>query len=295
MIKINNKPYEVKHFPDGSQRLMDFDIDNYVISYTDGFNITWLYEDDNEMITIFYLVNHIRSHVVRGVNYIELTLPYVPNSRMDRVKNDKEVFTLKYFCDFINSLNFNKVNVYDTHSYVTDALINNINKLSVGMVLYSIKFAIDYNYDLIYFPDDGAMKRYKDFIMNAFPKTNIIYGKKDRDWDTGQIKGIKIFNEKEELCTENDIRDKKILMIDDIISYGGTMAYSADKLHEMKASLIDIYTSHLENSFFDKEKGTLRKRMENGTKIVNTIYTTNSIFNEKYNVDNFNIKVIEKF
>ena len=290
MIKINDKPYEVKHFPDGTQRLMDFEINDYVVSYMDGFNITWLYEDDSEMITLFYLVKHIRSYVARDVNYIELILPYVPNSRMDRVKSDKEVFTLKYFCDFINSLNFNWVNVYDTHSYVTNALLNNVVNLGVERVIHKLKI----KYDLIYFPDDGAMKRYKNYVHDC----NIIYGKKDRDWDTGQIKGIKIFNEKEELCTKDDIRDKKILMIDDIISYGGTMYHSAKKLKELGVNKIDIYASHLENSFFDDEKGTLNKIVKSGRNIgtiIDTIYTTNSIYNEKYNIENFNIKLIEKF
>lgn len=290
MIKINYKPFDVKHFPDGTQRLMDFDINDYVNPYVDGFEITWLYENDSEMITLFYIVNHIRSHVGRDANYIELILPYVPNSRMDRVKSNKEVFTLKYFCNFINSLNFNWVNVYDTHSYVTDALLNNVVNLDVERVIHKLKT----KYDLIYFPDDGAMKRYKNYVHDC----NIIYGKKDRDWDTGQIKGIKIFNEKEELCTEKDIRGKNILMIDDIISYGGTMYHSANKLKELGANKIDIYASHLENSFFDKEKGTLNKIVKFGTNIdsiVNTIYTTNSIYNEKYNTDNFNIKLIEKF
>ena len=290
MIKINYKPFDVKYFPDGTQRLLDFDINDYVMPYVDGFEITWLYENDSEMITLFYIVNHIRSHVGRDANYIELILPYVPNSRMDRVKSNKEVFTLKYFCNFINSLNFNWVNVYDTHSYVTDALLNNVVNLGVENVIHEIKN----KYDLIYFPDDGAMKRYKNYVHDY----NIIYGKKDRDWDTGQIKGIKIFNEKEELCTEKDIRGKNILMIDDIISYGGTMYHSANKLKELGANKIDIYASHLENSFFDKEKGTLNKIVKFGTNIdsiVNTIYTTNSIYNEKYNTDNFNIKLIGKF
>ena len=140
MIKINDKPFDVKYFPDGTQRLMDFDINDYVMPYMDGFEITWLYEDDSEMITLFYLVNHIRSHVGIDANYIELILPYVPNSRMDRVKSDKEVFTLKYFCNFINSLNFNWVKVYDTHSYVTDALLNNVVSLDVENVINQIKY-----------------------------------------------------------------------------------------------------------------------------------------------------------
>lgn len=54
-----------------------------------------------------------------------MNLPYIPNARMDRVKNNDEVFTLRYFCEFINGLNFSGVYVLDAHSDVSTALLNN--------------------------------------------------------------------------------------------------------------------------------------------------------------------------
>ena len=54
-------------------------------------------------------------------------MPYIPNARMDRVKNSDEVFTLKYFAEFINDLKFDTVEVLDPHSNVSTALIDNIS------------------------------------------------------------------------------------------------------------------------------------------------------------------------
>lgn len=48
---------------------------------------------------------------------------------MDRVKNPDEVFTLKYFCEFINDLKFDVVYVNDPHSDVSMALLNNVKGL----------------------------------------------------------------------------------------------------------------------------------------------------------------------
>ena len=289
MIKINNKEYKINHFPDNSQMHMDFDISEYLGTRNTYFmEITWLYENDEEMVSLYYIVNHLR-RVVPG-NNISLKVPYFPNSRMDRVKSENEIFTLKYFSNFINSLNFTHVYVFDTHSHVTDALLDNIFEIRVGSLIKGLCYIN--NYDLIYFPDAGAMKRYSQYFID---NPNMICGSKIRDWNTGKIEGIKILNKDGEPCDVSLINNKSILMVDDIISYGGTMAYSADKLHEMGAKNIDIYASHLENSFFNKEKGTLRKRMENGTNIVNTIYTTNSIYKEENNTENFNIKLIHKF
>jgi ribose-phosphate pyrophosphokinase len=78
-------------------------------------------------------------------------------------------------------------------------------------------------------------------------------------------------------------------MIDDIISYGGTMAYSADKLKEMGAVKIYAYASHTENSILDKEKGTFLNRLNDN--IISGLFTTNSIYNGSHP----KIRVIHEF
>ena len=69
-------------------------------------------------------------------------------------------------------------------------------------------------------------------------------------------------------------------MIDDIISYGGTLAYSADELKKLGFEHIYAYATHTENSILDPEKGTLLKRLEDGT--VDHIYTTCSTYTGKH-------------
>ena len=107
MILVNDKQVEFTKFPDGTTSFRY----NPFGSMTRIFNITWKYDGDEECILLWYLVNHIRDHD-RDVR-LRLLLPYIPNARMDRVKNDDEVFTLKYFCDFINWLGFSSVYVFD--------------------------------------------------------------------------------------------------------------------------------------------------------------------------------------
>ena len=77
--------------------------------------ITWKYDNDGECMIVWYLVNHIRS-IMGPDTHVQLMMPYIPNARMDRVKNGDEVFTLKWFADFINSLHFCHVAVFDPHS-----------------------------------------------------------------------------------------------------------------------------------------------------------------------------------
>jgi ribose-phosphate pyrophosphokinase len=70
-------------------------------------------------------------------------------------------------------------------------------------------------------------------------------------------------------------------MIDDIISYGGTFYYSANKLKEEGFGKIYAYSTHTENEMLNEEKGTFIKSLNDGT--VERLFTTNSIFNKEHN------------
>lgn len=236
--------------------------------------IVWLYENDSEFLTVFYMVNHFNS---MGVSP-SLVIPYFPNARMDRVHDaDEEVFTLKYFCKLINSLNVSYVQIFDPHSDVCVALIDNI---LVESALETIKDVyISGKYDVVYFPDAGAMKRYKDFSKFVSKVPSFAYGNKVRDWDTGKILGLDIVGK----INHGD----RVLMVDDICSYGGTMYFSAKKLKELGAGDIDMYVSHCENSIIDEKKGKIFSE-EN---LINLVYTTNSTLS----VSHPRIKIVKSF
>lgn len=291
MIYVNGEKFEVKHFPDNSQMLLDVDVDkvlNYPLRHDTMFMVfRWEYESDEELVTLMYLVNHYRDVLptvqARHTAY-RLIMEYIPNARMDRTKSNKEVFTLKYFCDFINSLNFDEVIVLDPHSNVSTAMLNN---LIIEDVSPCIKYVINDieglsidggekygGTSIIYFPDEGALKRYGD--LEVFGNREKIYGKKVRDWATGKILGLEIFSEDGTKLSEGYLKDKVVLMIDDIISYGGTLAYSADLLKAYGAIAIYAYASHVENSVLDEERGTLLKRLNDG--VVDGLFTTASIY-----------------
>lgn len=286
MLTINND-YQLnpKHFPDNSEMLLDFDIKKAQIS--DKNIITWVYESDEECMTLYYIVNHIRD--IKSDAKIELILSYIPNARMDRAKKDSEVFTLKWFAKFINSLNFRTVTVFDPHSTVSEALFDRIRIYDIKPIITEVtKRVWKYTYPnfsglIYYFPDEGAMKRYKDILPTS---SKIIYGKKIRDWETGKIQRLEIVND-----NGYEIKGSIVIMIDDIISYGGTLAYSANKLNELGASNIFAYASHTENSIDDEEKGTLLKMLKGCT--VSRIYTTDSLYQGKN--DKIEVLKLNKF
>ena len=120
MISYNGEVLDINSFPDGSLMLKP----KY---YAFSVDIVWKYENDREFLALIYLTKHLRAN---RVEYIHLSMPYIPNARMDRVKNEEDVFTLKYFAEILNSLNFTSVTVLDPHSSVSEALINNLDVCS---------------------------------------------------------------------------------------------------------------------------------------------------------------------
>lgn len=278
MLYVNFEPVEVKHFPAGEQSILNF---NYPkpISGNKVF-IDWYYENDEELVTLIYITNHIRSLYPDAL--IQLDMPYIPHARMDRVKSDKEVFTLKYFAQIINSLNFCQVFTADAHSNVSEALIDRIVNVDPSEIINKILKDLGPTL-VVYFPDAGAYKRYSG--LECFKNVKIVYGEKIRNWETHRIEGLNV------VTNGVDLKDKYVIMVDDIISYGGTFYHSANKLKELGVKGIYAYATHVENEMLNEERGTFIKSLKDGT--VTKLFTTNSIFKEE-NESEY-IEIIHKF
>lgn len=257
MIKVDGQEIKTGNYPDNTLLVKA----PTLRGVSDGcVNFTWYYENDAELFTLICLKKH---YAHKRTSY--LWMPYCPHARMDRVKTPDDVFTLKYFAEVINSLNFTQVTIYDPHSSVCTALINNVRVLEptpfIEQTLFELKS--DSNDFMVFYPDEGAMKRYSGMF-----KIPYAFGVKKRDWATGQILGLDAMGDVE------GIAGKRILIIDDICSKGGTFYHSAKKLRELGAKEVYLYITHCENTIFE---GELLK-----TDLINKIYTTNSIFTKEH-------------
>ena len=219
--------------------------------------LTWNYENDAELFTLICARRHLKDRPV------SLFMDYIPHARMDRVKNDEDVFTLKYFCEVINSLDFKRVYVLDPHSSVSTALLNRVVVANAGCHIQHVINDIYANIDdpqglRAFFPDEGAMKRYSEHAPMPYA-----FGVKNRDWTTGKILGLNIMN-------YENIKDKTILIIDDICSRGGTFYHSAKALKEYTDKDIYLYITHCEKTILE---GDLIK-----SGLIKKIYTANALF-----------------
>lgn len=254
MILINDIKINKKNFPDNSQNI------KFPISAVENFSevsIAWHYEDDSELFTLICLKRYLDENYPN--KNVILYMPYLVNARMDRVKDREDVFTLKYFCEIINSLNFKRVYIFDAHSNVAPALLDRVVNLSAEDDIRNAIFQVSKNEEnlLLFFPDEGAMKRYSSMFSLPYA-----FGIKKRDWKTGKIEGLDIIGE--------DIKGKDVLIIDDICSKGGTFYRAAKALKEAGANHIYLYVSHCEDTIF-------RGEIFN-SQWIDKVFTTDSIF-----------------
>lgn len=262
MIKVNNEIVEINRFPDGTLNIKgDSDLMGTEVI------ISWHYANDAEFMAVAFLTKFYQAH---GCNVV-LYLPYVPNARMDRVKYADEIFTMKYFGEMINSLNFKEVWIHDVHSSVASAVIKNVRFVDdTAMIEYVVNKVIDTEKEIpiIFFPDEGSMKRYGE-RFSGLPRA---FAVKNRDWDSGVIRGMFAVG-----ITHEDVKGKTVIIRDDICSYGGTFYHAAKMLKEMGAGNIYLFVTHCEDNI---HKGKFGEKEVNllATGLIKKVFTTNSIY-----------------
>lgn len=255
MITVNNIPVYPTVFPDGTSSL-HFDLQGILSA---PIVIDWRYESDAEMPVLYNIVHHLRDKAIENLN-ITLFMPYIPNARMDRVKHDDEIFTLKHFAAFINSLDFTRVISVDPHSDVAPALFDRF--VSMNVVEYIINSLIPSETPesknwLFCYPDEGSAKRYSSQINGDY-----VFGVKRRDWQTGKIESL-------ELIGAEKVAGRDVLIIDDICSRGGTFIRAAEALKEAGANKVYLYVTHCEQNIFNGDILT--------SDLIEHVYTTNSL------------------
>lgn len=187
-------------------------------------------------------------------------IPCLFGQRSDRRFSKYQSFDLKIICDFINSCNFNRVYLFDPHSDVGPALINNsvVCDTLLKRAIHNAHF--DLNKPDLVSPDAGAYK--KVFKLAEEFNAGLVAANKFRD-EQGKIS----------LNFSGDVAGKTFLILDDISEYGNTFKNLADKLKDNGAEKVYLYVSHFSGGGKDKYKSTI----EDMLKHIDGIYTTNSV------------------
>jgi len=168
------------------------------------------------------------------VKIIELFIPYFPAARQDRVMIPGEPLSVKVYADIINAMQLNKVFVFDAHSEVTPALLNNSTVIPNYTFIKEVLNRIGQNVKLIS-PDGGALKKiYK--VSEFLGGVDVVECSKSRDVKTGKLSGFKVYND--------DLEGMDCLIVDDICDGGGTFVGLAEELKKKNAGKLYLAVSH---------------------------------------------------
>ena len=264
MLSINGIEVGTELFPN-NERIMSG-------LFFDEFDITFLFKFETDMDILKLQMYKKFVDDVYGNFDTTLIMPYVPYSRMDR-EISGYIFSLKYFCDIVNSLEFDVVKIFDPHSFVTPALLNNCTVIYPELQVNDVLSAEDKRLisengspiDYIFFPDLGASKKYNEVLNLDRLGIASFSGHKVRSLSDGKITDYQLIDAP---C----LKGTNILIVDDLCSKGYTFFLATTTLKNNGAENISLFVSHCENSIYRGE--LLRHRNKD---LVGKIYTTDSI------------------
>lgn len=260
MIRINGIRFKDDEFHNGEVIFEKVDLINEDLNV-----IEMNFKDNRDITAVLFARQWLKDKCPDAK--CDLVMKYCPYERMDREIN-AQLFSMKYFAEILSKFEFDTVSILDPHSEVCVDLLNKegLNVQSIDLETYVSKVIEDFKPDFIFYPDKGAAKKYPKVLNNI--KIPYFYGAKTRDLSNkGRIKDY-------ELVDAPDIKDKKILIIDDICCLGGTAYNAALLMKEQGAKAVAFYISHCENGVF---AGKLLKADESGKYVVDKIYTADTM------------------
>lgn len=202
----------------------DFDV-NQEITITQRLN------SFNDLGLLCLTVDALRRMDVKVIN---LFIPYFPAARQDRVMIKGEALSVKVYADIINAMQLQKVFVFDAHSEVTPALVNNCEVIPNHTFIQTVIKKIGNDAKLIS-PDGGALKKiYK--VSEFLGGVDVVECSKSRDVKTGRLSGFKVY--------EDDLQGVNCLIVDDICDGGGTFVGLAEELKNKNAGKLYLAVSH---------------------------------------------------
>lgn len=212
--------------------------------------------NSNHVMELLLLTDAIRREV--GSHFpIDVCIPYVPYARQDRVCDKGESLSLKVFADLINSQNYRTVVVWDPHSDVAPALINNVKIVKDYKFVDKALDKINRKNVILVSPDAGANKK----IMETAQYTrieNIVRADKKRNPKDGAITGTVVYSQ--------PVGAQDFLIVDDICDGGRTFIELAKALKPLTTGKIYLYVTH---GIFSAGFGGLKEHIEH-------VFTANS-------------------
>ena len=233
MIYLNGTPVNVTIFPDKTSQV--WKLPEHILYKQDSI-IEWDFENEGEFLHLAQL----KDLLDRFNTYTTLKLKYLPYGRQDKVVSNDTTFALTTFSKLLNILRFDEVIITDPHSTITLDLIKNSIDLYPQEEVTKVAELLDAT--VLCYPDRGAKEKYMYVFSYVY-----VYGEKVRDQSTGNILSYKLIG---------DVKDKNVLIVDDICDGGMTFKLLAKDLLAAGAREVNLFVTH---GIFSKGLGIIKE------------------------------------
>lgn len=175
-----------------------------------------------------------------GARHINLIVPWFGYSLQDKVFRDGEPIAAKVVADLLSHSYVKRAFLMDLHNSSTTGFFaiptHHVTSQSIFVAYARSTFAEAFASDqvLAASPDFGGLKRARVFANEL--GVNLVNIDKHRDLKTGEVTAIQVQG--------GDVRDKVVLIIDDVIVSGGTVLEAAKLLKKEGAREVHFFATH---------------------------------------------------
>ncbi len=249
--------FELKAFPDGDSYVRIFDIEKYK-----GKDVTLfhrLYPNQNESLMQLLFVLKLLKDAKCNVTLVS---PYLPYSRQDKIFIEGESKSAEVVCEILSEHGVKKLITFDCHFLKKEGEFTygglKIQNISLNRALVDkAKEKFKNEHFEVISPDQGASYLVEEFGGQSMKKVRGDY-----------VKGKEAYRKIEKVEGDFDLKGKNVLIIDDMVSTGGTMFKAVENVKKGGAKKVGCATIH---GFFLKDSLTKLKSMADFVIAANTI------------------------
>lgn len=260
-LKIKLSPLEIYLFPDGEKRVRILD---KVLGQECVVVQSCSTPVDQNYMELFFIVDALKRS---GAKSITAVIPYLGYQRQDRLFREGEAVSLEVIIETLEAVGINKIIAVDLHSIKIPELFH-LPIVHLSALAVFAKEIKKKNWDskdsLLISPDMGGIRRIKILseLLNYMQYATIV---KSRDLATGEVTADKI----EGLMDFNLRQVKRVFIVDDMISSGGTIVTACELLRQRGVKDIFVFATHA--VFSDQAPKNLQKSLAKKVFVTDTI------------------------
>lgn len=248
-------------------------VETEISTFANGEKRVWIKEklDGQDVVVVQSFSDPVDEHIIEflllsdalerlGVRDIHVIIPWLGYSLQDKVFRPGEPIAAKVIARLISHAYVKRVYLIDVHNTSIPGFFDVPCSHLSAMELFAanVRERFDVANIVVASPDFGGLKRARQFA-NLFdaPLVNI---DKHRDLETGEVTAVGLHGK---------VKDKTVVLFDDVILSGGTVTEAAGMLKEEGALETHFFATH--GLFTDSALAKLESSAIDSITITNTI------------------------